>query len=295
LDIGNYTISTEFSGDERYNGCKAESQEKINSPIDLGYGYWLIGYNMYNVNLSQLASLGTKDILINYYAINLFGEKNVSEWAKKASEYGIRVHIWMQIVYKDGKWEALQYLNGTFKYDLINSRIEEAKYYANISGIAGIHFDYLRYGGTAYLFTNASDSINYFVERTVSEVKKINPNCIVSAAVMPEPDTMLYFDLQDIPKLSKYLDVVIPMVYKRNFYQKSPWIGEMTQKFIEMSNGAQIWTGLQTYNADDDPTPLSYDEIFNDAQLSFNSNANGVILFRLGVTELLNFNKLTNI
>ena len=295
LDIGNYTISTEFSGDERYTGCKAKSQEKINSPIDLGYGYWLMGGDMYNVNLSQLASLGTKDILINYYVITLFGEKNVSEWAKKAMEYGIRVHIWMQIVYKDGEWQALEYKNGTFKYDLINSRVDEAKYYANISGISGVHFDYLRYGGTAYKYPSAADSINYFVERAVSEIKKVNPNCVVSAAVMPEPDTMFYYDGQDIPTLSKYLDVVIPMIYKRNFNEDSPWIGEMTQKFSEISNGAQIWTGLQTYNSDDDPTPLSYDEVFNDAQLSFNSNANGVILFRIGVTKLLDFNKLTNI
>lgn len=79
LDIGNYTISTEFGGDERYSGCNAESQEKINPPIDLGYGYWLIGYDIYDVNLSSLAAFGTKDLLINYYAITRYGEKNVSE------------------------------------------------------------------------------------------------------------------------------------------------------------------------------------------------------------------------
>ena len=80
-----------------------------------------------------------------------------------------------------------------------------------------------------------------------------------------------------------------------------------------MSNGAQIWTGLQTFTAnediagqiydaylngiplnisDKDAIPLSYDEMFNDAQLSLNSNANGVILFRIGLTNFLDFNKL---
>lgn len=312
LDIGNYTISTEFGGDERYGECKTESREKINPPIDLGYGYWLIGYDIYDVNLSSLATLGTKDLLINYYAITRYGEKNVSEWAKKASKYGIRVHILMQVLYKEEKWTYKEE-KWTYKYDLINSKIDEAKYYANISGIAGIHFDHLRYGATAYKYPTAAESINYFVERVVPEIKKINPNCLVTAAAMPEPDRIVYYYGQDIPTLSKYLDAIIPITYKGIFDKDSQWIGEITQRFIQMSNGAQIWTGLQTFTAnediagqiydaylngiplnisDKDAIPLSYDEMFNDAQLSLNSNSNGVILFRIGLTNFLDFNKL---
>lgn len=99
----------------------------------------------------------------------------------------------MQIMYKEEKWETFEYLNGTYKYDLINSKIDEAKYYANISGIAGIHFDHLRYGATAYKYPTAAESNNYFVERVVPEIKKINPNCLVTAAVMPEPDMAVYY------------------------------------------------------------------------------------------------------
>ena len=268
LDIGNYTISTEFGGDERYGECKTESREKINPPIDLGYGYWLIGYDIYDVNLSSLATLGTKDLLINYYAITRYGEKNVSEWAKKASKYGIRVHILMQVLYKEEKWVTFEYLNGTYKYDLINSKIDEAKYYANISGIAGIHFDHLRYGATAYKYPTAAESINYFVERVVPEIKKINPNCLVTAAAMPEPDRIVYYYGQDIPTLSKYLDAIIPITYKGIFDKDSQWIGEITQRFIQMSNGAQIWTGLQTFMANEDIAGMIYDAYLNGIPLN---------------------------
>ncbi|MBO5840989.1 MAG: carboxypeptidase regulatory-like domain-containing protein [Methanobrevibacter sp.] len=41
--------------------------------------------------------------------------------------------------------------------------------------------------------------------------------------------------------------------------------------------------------------PLSYDELFNDAQTALNSNGNGVIPFRWGVTNFLNFNDLTTL
>lgn len=295
LDIGNYTISTKFRGDELYGESNAESEVKINAPIGNGYGYWAIGYSMNNINLSSLASKGTTDILINYYAITLYGLENFTAWVKQAGEYNIRVHVWMQVVYKDGVWRALEYLNGTFKYDLIESIVDEAKSYANISGVAGIHFDYLRYGGTAYNFASAAESINYFVYRAMTEAKKINPNIILTAALMPEPDRMLYIDGQDVPTLSKYLDALIPMVYKGNYNKDTAWIGEMTQRFVEMSNGAPVWTGLQGYVSDDDETPLSYDELFNDAQTALNSNANGIIPFRWGVTNFLNFNDLTTL
>ena len=85
------------------------------------------------------------------------------------------------------------------------------------------------------------------------------------------------------------------MVYKGNYNKDTAWIGEMTQRFVEMSNGAPVWTGLQGYVSDDDETPLSYDELFNDAQTALNSNANGIIPFRWGVTNFLNFNDLTTL
>jgi hypothetical protein len=197
----------------------------------------------------------------------------------------------MQVAY-DGSWHGIANKDGTYNYELINTRINEAKYYASIPGISGVHFDYLRFGGTAYNFPTAAESINYFVKTAVSEIKSVNPNCLVSAALMPEPNNMLYYDGQDYPTLTRYLDLVLPMVYKGNYHQNTAWIQSITKWFVDNSNGAQVWTGLQAYSSDDDVTRLSMSELSGDAQASLNAGARGVVMFRWGVTNFINFNSL---
>ncbi len=64
------------------------------------------------------------------------------------------------------------------------------------------------------------------------------------------------------------------------------------QWFVENSNGATIWVGLQTYVSDNDITKLSASELSNDAQAAYNGGASGVMMFRWGVCNFIDFNKL---
>ena len=106
---------------------------------------------------------------------------------------------------------------------------------------------------------------------------------------MPEVNSNKYYYGQDIPTISKYLDVIIPMVYKGNYNSGTSWIKSTTEKFIKQSNGAKIWTGLQTYRSDDDVTKLPASELLKDCQSASNGGATGVILFRWGISHLINF------
>lgn len=287
---GTYDVSYSFAGDDNYAPTSGSAKVSV-TEIPFGYGYWVRSFDMYNLNLASLASQGTKHILLHSYVFTSFGERAVSSWIKQANNYGITVHIWMQVAYDDG-WHALSNKDGTFNYNYINSKINQAKYYASVSGVGGVHFDYLRYGGTAYNYPKAAESINYFVKNAVSAIKAINSKCIVSAAVMPEPNSMLYYDGQDIPTISKYLDVIVPMIYKGNYNQNTEWIQSITKWFVSHSNGAQIWSGLQTYGSDTDISKLSVAELSADAQACLNGGASGVIMFRWGVTNFINFNNL---
>lgn len=291
LGEGTYNVEYSFAGDKIYGPSKGYTSLSITSEIPLGYGYWVLYSHMYDLDLASLASQGTKHIFLHCYAVNAYGAGAVSSWAHQANSYGIKVHLWMQVAY-DGSWHGIANKDGTYNYDLINSRVNEAKYYASISGISGVHFDYLRFGGTAYKFPTAAESINYFVRTAVSAIKSVNPNCLVSAALMPEPNNMLYYDGQDYPTLTKYLDLVLPMVYKGNYHQNTEWIQSITKWFVDNSNGAQVWTGLQAYRSDDDVTRLSVSELAGDSQASLNGGARGVVMFRWGVTNFINFNNL---
>lgn len=295
LNPGYYTLDYVFEGSSQYK-ASAKGSYTINvvlSSSNEGYGYWLFGADMYNVNLQTLASQGTNVIFLNYYAFTLHGQKAVTDWIQSASNQGIKVHIWMQVFY-DGKFISPVLSNGSYNYDLFNEKINEAKYYAGIAGVAGIHLDYLRFPGTAYQYSNGVSAINDFVKMLTEAVEKVNPNILVSAAVMPETTADKYYYGQDIPTLGNYLDIIIPMVYKGNYQSSTSWITTTTQWFVENSGKAQVWSGLQTYKSDSDVTKLSTSELTNDANAALAGSASGVILFRYGVTNLLNFNNIGN-
>ena len=219
-------------------------------------------------------------------------KKDVKELVNEIHKYGMKVHLWMQICYSGGKWVRPMNKDGTLKYGFLNKKIAEAKRYAKIKGIDGIHFDYIRFGGTAHLYKNPEKAINYFVKKASVGIHKIKPNCIVSAAVMPEPSMMHYYYGQDIAKMGRYLDVIVPMTYKGNYHQKTSWITSVVSTFKEQSKSAVIWAGLQTYQSDDNVKKLTHAQLLKDAKAAKEGGATGSILFRIGITHYLNFKKV---
>ena len=155
--------------------------------------------------------------------------------------------------------------------------------------MAGVHLDYMRYGGTAHKHINAVQSITYIVKKISYAVHSIKPNAIVSVAVMPEPDMMLYYYGQDIPQLSKYADALLPMVYKSAYGKNTNWIRSVTKTFVKQSNGAKIWTGIESYKSENNPVSLSYAALMKDARTAMAGGADGVVIFRIGLTKYLNF------
>ena len=84
----------------------------------------------------------------------------------------------------------------------------------------------------------------------------------------------------------------MPMIYKGNNREVSSWITSTTKWYVHNSKGAKIWAGLQTYKSDSDITVLSMDEMINDANSALNGGADGLVLFRWGLTSYINFNEL---
>lgn len=290
LSRGNYNIKVSFGKTSVYNACSKTFKISVKSKLMPNNGYWLRSFDMNNVNFKYLKSLGTKHLLLNYYALQEHGTKKVEKFIKNANYYGMKVHIWMQVFY-NGNW-INPVKNGKINYDLINSKVKTAVKYAKIKGVAGVHFDYLRYPGTAYKYKNGVNAINYFVKQAATKIHKINPNLLVSAALMPEPSSMKYYYGQDVATISKYLDALVPMVYKGNYHAGSSWIKSVTSYFVKQSKGAKVWTGLQSYRSDSDTRLLPASELLNDARAASNGGANGVFIFRFGFTKYINFNKV---
>ena len=290
LPQGTYKIASYHNKDSLYN-YRYLSKDIKTVQVTKDHGFWIFGSDMNNVNLNTLNQYGTKHIFLNYYALELYGKANVEKFISKANNYGMKVHIWMQVFY-DGNWISPVNSDGSYKYSFFNSKINEAKSYAAIKGVAGVHMDYLRFPGTAYKHQNGVEAINYFTKQLATAVHKVNSKLIVSAAVMPEVSSNKYYYGQDIPTLSKYLDVIVPMIYKGNYEAGTSWIKSTTAAFVKQSNGAKIWTGLQAYRSDDDVTKLSSTELYKDAKAAMEGGAAGVISFRWGVSNYIKFHTL---
>ena len=296
LVIGKHTISYSIAKDSKINAKSGSSSVTIKEkPVGTHNAYWLYGADMKSVSLRQLASKGVTDILLNFYAIEAHGKSAVETWIASANSVGIKVHMWVQVFYYGGSW-IQPLINGKENTEFFNQKINEIKEYAALKGIAGIHLDYLRYSGSeknnhaAYQNPGGTEAINSFVKQVRTAIKAINSNLILSCALMPETTSSEYYYGQDYATLSQYMDVVIPMIYKGNYNQKSSWIATTTKWYVENSKGASVWVGLQAYLSDDDVTPLPISEMYGDIANAISGGAAGVVLFRYGVSPDVDFN-----
>ena len=294
LSPGTYTVSYSYpaTGDNDNAPSSGNTKIKVVKKEVTGNGYWVFGADMKNVDLSSLASKGTTDLFLNYYAITLHGQSAVESWIASANKLGIRVHIWAQIFYGSDGW-VNPVKNGKIDSTLFNKKITELKTYANIKGVSGILLDYLRYPGTAYKTTGGTDAITEFVKQATEAIHNIDASIIVSCALMPETTNNIYYYGQDLSAISKYADVVIPMIYKGNYKQTTKWITTTAKWFVDNSKGAKVWVGLQAYNSDSDTTKLSKSDLAKDALAALDSKVSGIAIFRWGLTNFVNFNNLS--
>jgi hypothetical protein len=151
--------------------------------------------------------------------------------------------------------------------------------------IDGIHLDYVRYPGTAYEYTNGTQTITSFVQRAYNAVKSVKSKVAVSAALMPEKSVNAYYYGQDYSQLSNYLDFLVPMVYKGNYKADSAWIGSVVKYVVDNAGGKPVVAGLQSYRSDSDLTPLPATELKQDSDVAIGNGASGYALFSYGLID----------
>ena len=293
LIIGKHTITYSIAKDSKINAKSGSSSVTIKEKtVKTHSAYWLYSADMKSVNLKDLSSKGVTDILLNFKAYETYGKSGLETWISSANDVGIDVHMWVQAFYS----QSSGWINPA-KTDF-TSKINEIKTYANIKGLSGIHLDYLRYSGSgdnaAYKNTGGTEAINSFVKQVKSSINSINKNLVLSCALMPETTSSEKYYGQDYATLSSTMDVVIPMVYKGNYGKDSNWITTTSKWYVDNSKGADVWIGIQTYKSDSDPTKLSTSALNTDISAALKSGAEGVVLFRYGISNDVNFNTVSS-
>ena len=162
--------------------------------------------------------------------------------------------------------------------------------------------DYIRFGGTAYKHNpsaeiTATGAVTEFCRQINVAVKAVNSNIVLSAALMPEPDSEYYYG-QDPAQMGRYMDILIPMIYFRTDGYSSggqTWARNVANHFATKGAPAQVWAGLTTYSGgDSNVVPLSAAQIRSDCEFFAGTKASGVVLFRYGLGGLPDLGGLWN-
>lgn len=295
MGVGKYNVICQYEAARDNDNAPSSISQSVSinqKPITNGYGYWVFGGDMKNVDLGSIASQGTTDLFLNYYAITKHGKSAVETWIASANSLGMRVHIWMQAFY-DGDW-INPVKNGSPNTAYFNKLINKAKTYAAIKGVAGIHFDYLRYSNAAYKTSGGTAAISKFAKLASQTLHNAYPSLIVSCSMMAETTNDIHYYGQDISALSMYMDLIIPLAYKGENGQNTAWITSVTKWFVQNSKGAKIWMGLQGYKSDKSVTKLSSSESTGDVKAAIDAGANGAMLFRWGLTNTVIFKSIAD-
>ncbi len=233
-----------------------------------------------------LKTKGTTDIFLNF--VTYSKKEKAQKFINLAKKFNIRVHMWM-LAFFDGKSFVNPLNNGKENSKFFKEKIDRALYFAKFQNVAGVHFDYLRYPGTAHKHNGGVNAINSFVKQAVTEIKKVNKDLVVSAAIMPETTENKKYYGQDLDFISQYFDVIVPMIYKGNYKQKRNWIEKTTAYFVKHSKKSKIWVALQSYYSDSNTKKLPLNDITSDSVAVRTGKGHGVMLFRYGLSEYVNF------
>ena len=265
-------------------------------------GIWLWSKFMNDVNLDEFAAKDIDNIILHEVSFERHGVDSTLAFVQAAHDRGMKVHIWFQCFYMDGKWiNPVDDENNCYKQDYFDEVIGRAVQYVNY-GVDGIHLDYIRFGGTAWKHNpseeiTATGCVTEFCRQIHDTLKVVNPNIILSAALMPEPDSEYYYG-QDPAQMGQYIDILMPMIYFHcDSYRKGgePWAIQVANHFATKGAPAKVWAGLTTYY-DTDSTkvvPMNAEQIMHDCKIFADSTmAEGVVLFRYGLGDLPDLHEL---
>ncbi len=285
--------------------CKVEKAKYENTNA-----IWLWGSHMKEAPLQEWADKGYGHVLLNEAAFGRWTEEEVYGFVQTCKDLGLVPHVWFQCFYKDGKWAyPVDDEKKVIKQDFYDDLVARASKYVN-GGFEGVHLDYIRFGGTAHKHDypeaglRANDVVTECCRQLNVALKAINPDVILSAALMPEIDSEHYY-AQDPAAMGQWLDVLMPMVYRYGYAGEDKsleWVTEVSNWFEEKSGPADVWVGIQTYKVNLTPEasgefsdgshiiPLTAEEMLSDCKDIRNTNATGVVLFRHGIGDFPDLN-----
>lgn len=247
--------------------------------------------------MKEYYRLGYRHLLLNSAAFTNRPHEAIP-FMEKAEEIGYAVHGWIQAFYKGGTWNRpIDKETKTIKEEVYTELRELGRLCIEDFGVKGLHLDYIRFPGKAseYNFTKEVNSVAA-VNRACRETRELcdsyDEGLVTSAALMPEMNSTSAY-AQDPSQMGKWIHILMPMCYRYGSYNFSDeGIVKVMNWFCKNSADADVWSGLQTYDAS--TQSLSKEALLSDIMAYRKSDATGIVLFRFGLGEYPDVNNIWN-
>lgn len=289
-----YTVKTPTKGTSNYGIAKGNTKAA-----------WVFSSAMGTEMLDEMCKAGIGHILVNEYALESGRTTEFKNLIKEAEARGQKVHVWVQCFYHGGEWTPATVVDekdakgnmvkGHMNQEAFDEIISRAVRYMD-SKPYGVHFDYIRFGGTGAKYNGGGltpyDSITEFTRQITTALKDIDPNIVLSAALMGEKGNPLAYG-QNCNRMSEYLDIILPMAYISSYHYSYAQNADVATWFAEnVKAGTQVWHGFSTYSSDS--KGLTAEQMHKDvAYVSEHCpKVAGMGMFRYGIGEFPEFSDL---
>ena len=268
---------------------KASNTDTLKSQYLNSKGYWVWSNYASTINIASLKNQGVTDIyILTKGSTGKLYYSTLETVINKAKGTGVRVHAWI-VCFKDDSKSSTGWIDPkdvVYQNYLLNIIASITKNY----NVNGIHLDYVRYSGlasknrAAYQQTpHGAITITDFVRKAYHKVKSIKSYVAVSAVLKAEIGANREYYGQDYGEMAKYLDLMIPMIYKSSYGKDAAWIGRTTKYIVEKSNGTPVLAGLENYRLSPTFGPLYTLGLNYDIKIAKANGAYGSVIFRYGI------------
>lgn len=280
------------------------TRDESNYGIQTGntIGIWVNHSSMSSISLEEMCRLGIGNILIHEYVFrsDLHSISDTRAFFDRAHSLGMKVHIWMQcfwwndaVAWRCPVIDATSTSPAKYNQELFDDIIGRAMNYINYE-IDGVHFDYIRFPGTANKHNFPDDGITgtgavtEFCRQISGRIRAKRTDIVISAALMGESGAVAYYG-QDPEKMNAYIDVLLPMAYISSYGYTQAKNASVANWFADRSGSSQVWHGISTYNSNTQGLPA--DTIYSHSKnIEDNSRADGLVFFRYGLGTLPDMN-----
>ena len=277
-------IEAYYRGTEKYSGTTINATFNVTTPLTGRY------------------FKNRKTMVASVFASGTITSEHVTKWVNsgitdvyvRATEYdndtsllrktinlckntNIKVHAWIIVFRDNGKWDNSIATQNKMKRFM--------KSVMQINGVEGVCLDYIRYSGVNPSIVNTSVITN-FLKDVNYIAKNIDPRMEVSACVMPEITNLKYYYGQDLKAMENYVDYMICMAYKNNYYQDTAWMVDVTKSLLKQVKHAKVVTSLTTYSDMYGRKYLPLSEITSDIKAIMNAGSYGYSLFSKSTTPV---------